>query len=602
MLQKNEKFGSYLLLEKIASGGMAEIYLARSIVANGLNKFVAVKRILPHLTNDHEFIAMFKHEAKIAINLNHNNLASIFYFGCENNQYYLVMDYIEGKTLYQISSELKNYNERFSIEQALYLIKEAATGLDYAHRCVDPSNNQPLGVIHRDISPQNIMMSFDGAVKVIDFGIAKTANRNTTEVGTFKGKFNYMSPEQGEGIPLDHRSDVFSLGVILWEFLANQKLFAGNTNLEILRSVKRCDFKPLRTVNPSIPVELETIVNRALAKDRNERYQTAADFSRDLNRFLNLHYPNFSPTEFSKQIRHLFNSEYQKRRESLIEYSNLNVDEISKAQPTEKAAAKKSAKDYFAPVDVYEPAPPEDYQDPVLSVVTNIGDMPDGLDEPAAKNAEPPAPTDHDFAFLVNNTPAQPHEDINDHSDYVAPISVLIKNNQPETVKTITHVVKETQGDRFVKYAIMLCLLVLGYFGFNRFGVPLLKKSIEVRDLASVEGAQTKKIVTAPVPASENNIKAVPEKTTYQKAAETKIGFVNISLVEENPDVRISINDIQIIDKLPLLMYPIAAEREITISALNTKTKKMVHKKFQVGSGESKDLQFDMNAAAEQTK
>lgn len=607
MLQKIEKFGPYVLLEKLASGGMAEIYLARSMVASGLNKFVAVKRILPHLTSDQEFVTMFKHEAKIAINLNHNNLVSIFYFGCEDNQYYLVMDYIEGKTLYQINTELKNHGQRLSIDQILFLVKEAASGLDHAHRCVDPGTNKPLGIIHRDVSPQNIMLSFDGGVKVIDFGIAKTGGRNTTEVGTFKGKFSYMSPEQGEGIPLDQRSDVFSLGVVLWELLANERMFEGNSNLEILRNVKRCNFKKLRSVNPAVPVELENIVSRALAKDRNERYQTAADFNRDLSRFLNLHYPNFTHLELSKQIKQLFNNEYEKRRNALVEYSNLKLDDISKSEPSEKNPAKKSAKDYFAPVEIYEPAPPEEYQDPVLSIVTSIGDLPDGFDEEIKISNEATPAAKHDFAFLANTIPDQPHEDINDLSKYVAPASVLIKNNRPEPEKKVVYSVKETTGDRYVKYAIVICILVFGYFGFNRIFVPKVKKSLQVRDVAAVNKndrilAALENNNPATTQASAQPKAEVVEKTTTQKALEAKKGFVNISLSEENPDVRIVINGLQLLDKPPLLMYPVLAEREVTIAALNLKTKKVVEKKVQVKAGEAMDLTLDLNAAIEAVK
>lgn len=599
MSQKIEKFGSYALLEKIASGGMAEIYLARSTVANGLNKFVAVKRILPHLTNDQEFVTMFQHEAKIAINLNHNNLVSIFYFGCENNQYYLVMDYIEGKTVHQIVSELKNHGESLAVDQVLYLIKEAAAGLDNAHRCVDTSNNKPLGVIHRDVSPQNIMLSFDGAVKVIDFGIAKAGNRNITEVGTFKGKFSYMSPEQGEGLTLDHRSDIFSLGVVLWELLANEQLFSGNTNLEILRNVKKGKIKSLRSINSSIPPELEKIVNRSLAKDRNERYQTAADFGRDLNRLLNMHYPSFSPLEFSKQIKKLFYTEYEKRREALVQYSNLQLDNIKSSEVFENTTANKTVQNNIEPVDVYQPAPPEDYQNPVLSVVSNVSDLPDGFEQLTSSGTDSSFTAKHDFVQLAQSTPAQPHEDISDHSKYVAPISVLIKNNQPEPEKKIVYAAQEPEGDRYVRFAIVLSLVVMGYFGFSKFIMPNIKKSMVAQD---VSNEKSRKLAGAlpPAPKSASTVVAAPVKTTYQKALESKKGYLNISLSEENPDVRILVNGLQLIEKPPLLMYPVVAEREISITALNIKTNKSVEKKILVKSEESMDLQIDLSALTEE--
>jgi len=192
MSQTYEQFGKYLLLEKVAAGGMAEIYLAKSSAANGLNKFFAIKRILPQFSNNEDFVSMFKEEAKVCINLNHSNVVSIFDFGIENSQFYLVMDYVEGRNLRQIINELKKSNKSFSIDQALYLVKEAAAGLDHAHRCVDAATGKPLNITHRDMSPQNVMVSYEGEIKVIDFGIAKAETEaEDKKPGNLKGNFSY---------------------------------------------------------------------------------------------------------------------------------------------------------------------------------------------------------------------------------------------------------------------------------------------------------------------------------------------------------------------------------------------------------------------------
>lgn len=300
-----ENFGKYLLLEKLAAGGMAEVYLAKSNAANGLNKFVAIKRILPQYSSNDEFVEMFKEEAKVAINLNHGNIVSIYDFGIEKKQFYLVMEFVEGRNLRQIINELKKSNKSFSIDQAIFMIKEAAAGLDHAHRCVDGHSGKPLNITHRDMSPQNIMMSFEGEVKVIDFGIAKAeTEKEETKAGTLKGKFGYMSPEQAEGMPIDPRTDVFALGIILWELLANDRLFTGSNESVILRKVRDCQVPSIRKVNPLVPPELERIVMKALAKDKNVRYQTAANLHRDLNRFLNTQFPDFSVHDFSQYLRH----------------------------------------------------------------------------------------------------------------------------------------------------------------------------------------------------------------------------------------------------------------------------------------------------------
>ena len=168
-----EAFGKYLLLEKIASGGMAEVYLAKSIGANGINKFVAIKRILPQYSDNPEFIDMFKEEAKIAVNLNHGNVVSIFDFGVEKGQFFLVMEFVEGQNLRQILNHMKKETKDFTIDQITYVIKEVAAGLDHAHRCLDGATGRPLNITHRDMSPQNVMISFEGEIKVVDFGIAK---------------------------------------------------------------------------------------------------------------------------------------------------------------------------------------------------------------------------------------------------------------------------------------------------------------------------------------------------------------------------------------------------------------------------------------------
>jgi eukaryotic-like serine/threonine-protein kinase len=189
MAQQIESFGKYLLLEKLASGGMAEVYLAKSTGANGVSKFLAIKKILPQYSDDPDFVKWFNEEAKIAVNLNHGNVVSIYDFGHELRQFYLVMEYVEGKNLRQLTNELKKMGLAFGIEHIVYIIKEVAAGLDHAHRCIDGSTGKPLNIIHRDMSPQNIMVSFEGEIKVIDFGIAKTDVQDQgTKGGQLKGK------------------------------------------------------------------------------------------------------------------------------------------------------------------------------------------------------------------------------------------------------------------------------------------------------------------------------------------------------------------------------------------------------------------------------
>lgn len=325
-----ERFGKYILLEKIATGGMAEIYLARAPGASGINKFVAIKRILPQYSDNPEFIEMFKSEAKIAINLKHSNIVSIYEFGVEKGQFFLVMDFVEGKNLRQAINRMKQVSKYLAADQILYIIREAAAGLDSAHRCLDGTTGRPLNITHRDISPQNLMVSYEGEVKIVDFGIAKTETQiEATKAGTLKGKFGYMSPEQAEGIQVDLRTDIFSLGIVLWEMIANDRLFMANNEMNTLRKIRDCQIPSLRKINPKVPEDLEKIVNKALAKDRNLRYQTAAAFHRDLNTFLNKNYPSFSPHDFGNSIKTLFSDEIVSVRNKLVEYSKLQMEDTA---------------------------------------------------------------------------------------------------------------------------------------------------------------------------------------------------------------------------------------------------------------------------------
>ncbi len=321
-----ESFGKYVLLEKLATGGMAEVFLARGSGAGGIGKFFAIKRILPQYADSPEFIDMFKDEAKIAINLNHSNIVSIHEFGVEKGQFFIVMDYVEGRNLRQILNKMKKSGLQFSIDQIRFIIKEVGAGLDHAHRCIDGTTGKPLNITHRDMSPQNVMVSFEGETKIVDFGIAKAESQiETTRAGTLKGKFGYMSPEQAEGQPVDLRTDIFSLGIVLWELLANDRLFVANNEINTLRKIRDCQIPSLRKINPNIHTELERIVQKSLARDRNLRYQTGAALHRDLNRFLNRQYPDFSPQDFAVFIKSVFADEILSLRKRLVEYAKLNL-------------------------------------------------------------------------------------------------------------------------------------------------------------------------------------------------------------------------------------------------------------------------------------
>ena len=305
---------------------MAEVYLAKKIAASGVQKFVAVKRILQQFSDSEDFIQMFKDEAKIAINLSHSNVVSIYDFGVQSNQFYIVMEFVEGRNLRQILNRMKKGSKYFTTSQVVYITKQVAAGLDHAHRCIDPTTGQPLNIIHRDMSAQNVMLSFEGESKIVDFGIAKAETQiESTRAGTLKGKFGYMSPEQVEGQVIDSRTDIFAIGIMVWEMLANQRLFLANSEINTLRKIRECNVPSLRKINPNIPSELDHIVLKALKKDKSQRYQTSAELQRDLQGFLSRFDPDFSVQDFSSFIKGLFSEEIIEIRKKQIVYSQVTV-------------------------------------------------------------------------------------------------------------------------------------------------------------------------------------------------------------------------------------------------------------------------------------
>lgn len=332
---KPHRIDKYILLEKIAVGGMAEVWLASSSQAGGITKFVAIKKILPHLAKDSEFIRMFKDEAAVVMNLSHSNIVSItgYYQSDATNELYLVMDFVEGRNLRQVLEKMKTSKQALKLSHIVYIIKELAAGLSHAHHSLNAATGKPLNIIHRDISPQNCMLSFHGEVKVVDFGISiAEIQRDKTEVGTLKGKFGYMSPEQAEGRQVDFRTDIFSLGIIFWELLSGERLFTGKNEMSILKKILDCDIPDLAEFVSEVNPEVERIVRKALAKNPEMRYTSASAMHRDLNRFINTYDPDFTTSDFSVFIRTLFAGEVIDARKKLIEFSKI-VTELNSQPP-----------------------------------------------------------------------------------------------------------------------------------------------------------------------------------------------------------------------------------------------------------------------------
>ncbi|MEM9489203.1 MAG: serine/threonine-protein kinase, partial [Myxococcota bacterium] len=277
-----EQFGKYQLIRRIGSGGMAEVFLARTAVAQGLAKELVIKKIHPAYARSRHFVGMFVAEAKIALGLNHPNIVQVFDFGTVGGTFFLAMEYVDGCDLLYLVKEAVHRQQPVPLGLCAHIVREVAKALDYAHRKTDEFG-EPLGIVHRDVSLQNVLVSWDGAVKLVDFGIARARGVHENE-GVVKGKYAYMSPEQARGDAVDLRSDIYSAGVVLFELCCGEPLFPGRGR-EILAQVKAGAVPRPRDINPDIPDALEHIILRALCFNRDDRYATARDLHTALGQF-----------------------------------------------------------------------------------------------------------------------------------------------------------------------------------------------------------------------------------------------------------------------------------------------------------------------------
>jgi serine/threonine-protein kinase len=276
----------YRVIEKLASGGMAEVFRAESAGLEGFKKQVAIKRVLPHLSEKKKFISMFLDEARLSAHLSHSNCVQVFDIGVGDNAYFIVMEYVDGADLKAVLETLKRQGRTLAIEEAVFIAIKICEGLCYAHELID-SDGRPFGVVHRDVSPPNVLMTKHGEIKIVDFGLAKASSQlEKSEPGIIKGKFSYLSPEAALGKEVDHRTDIFAVGIILWEMLAARRLFLGDTDFATVKLVQQAVVPSIAQVNPKVSPDLERIVAKSLARDPAQRFQTARELAVSLNDFL----------------------------------------------------------------------------------------------------------------------------------------------------------------------------------------------------------------------------------------------------------------------------------------------------------------------------
>lgn len=301
-------FGKYLLMGKLARGGMAEIYRARA--ASGVpEQVLAVKCMRASLARESRFVEMFIREGKLAMILDHPGIVRTLDVGSVDGRYFITMEYIGGKDLNQILRRCQETGRRVPIPHALHIAARACRALDYAHRLTN-AQGRPLNVVNRDVSPSNIRVSYDGDVKLLDFGIAQAVLQVTSEIGVLKGKFSYMSPEQIRGLPLDRRTDIFSTGIVLHEMLTCERLFRDESEFVLMEMVRRAEVKPPSAFNPRVPPAVDAIAKRALERDAEARYPDAATMASEIEEQLRGY--QFAPSELGEFVRSLFPADHRK--------------------------------------------------------------------------------------------------------------------------------------------------------------------------------------------------------------------------------------------------------------------------------------------------
>jgi serine/threonine-protein kinase len=293
----------YHLLEKLESGGMAEVFLGEATSVHGFKKRVAIKRVLPHLASHTNFIGMFLDEARLGARLSHANIVSVFDIGKSDNSFFIVMEFVDGTNLKKIMETLRLKKQRFPLKDVIYIAMEACRGLSYAHELVDEDGN-PVDLVHRDVSPPNILISRRGEVKVTDFGLAKARTQlERTDPGVVKGKFSYLSPEVATGQEVDERADIFAIGVCIWEMLAGRRLFLGETDYDTVEAVSNARVPSLVGDHPEVDEAFEAVVLKALARRPEDRFSTARELGDALASYLFHHQMKVTPYDIASLVK-----------------------------------------------------------------------------------------------------------------------------------------------------------------------------------------------------------------------------------------------------------------------------------------------------------
>ena len=387
-----EAFGKYYLVDKIATGGMAEIFKAKSFSHAGFEKLLVIKRILQHHSENEDFVKMFIDEAKISVQLQHPNIVHIYDFGKLHSNCYIAMECVNGKDVKQILRKLAVRRKYLPEEYAVYIAHETLAGLDYAHN-KSSLHGEPLKIVHRDMSPSNVLVSYEGDVKVADFGIAKAEHRAyDTKDGILKGKFEYMSPEQTRGKSVSGLTDVFSTGIILWEMLTGRRMFKTESDLATLEKIKAGGYPPPSVLNPHISARLDAIVMKALSLDTQARYPNALSFQNALASYLSPNSPTAIKRSMSGFLHELFTEEREEEKQALEAGSQVAQELFTRPEDLSLEPEWQEELNTAGPTLHQAASPPRSFVTPLLVLLVVLAGTAVALQLSGDDPVEPPPP------------------------------------------------------------------------------------------------------------------------------------------------------------------------------------------------------------------
>lgn len=528
--KKFQRFGKYLILDHLVDGGMAKICRARYL-GEQANKMVAVKMVQPQFSNDEAFVRMFQDELNITFGMLHPNIMQVYDYGKTNGQLYTAMEYIHGANLKQYLDRLKEKKVVFPVEISCYIISQVALGLHYAHTFTDKLTGKPFNIVHRDISPHNIMLTYDGAVKVIDFGIAKAnTNSEATQAGTIKGKLSYLAPEYLDGLELDARYDEFAVGITLWEMLCSRKLFQANNDLAVLKQIQACKIIPPSEINPSVPKELDAIVMKALSKDRAHRYDNLDQMNRALVRFLYSTYPEFNASDLNSFAIDLFRNEIEKDQERFVEYGKIDTQQyIDDMKNEESKTGKITKKD--SGLSARPTASKEPEREKIREIEFNIEPMEGleiGLNRPGSKNS---VTKDRTATKKLNKQDLQVAKSSSRNTKINSSSSIKAPSRDKTSSKIVSR--KEMQNrsqedEKSVPVPIVIIIIAASFCGFVYFNSDFVRDMTGF-DMQAMMGEEKVDRSISSEPKLNKNQAKVP-KPGAENTGKIILGGVDISM------------------------------------------------------------------------